>query len=171
MSRNYPVSLNQQIRDGKVNGPYRIELRGQSISVLAVTTAIGFGSCVIGDFPNKRLYIRGIKASLGFVKQDANIIATWSGAWSLGSTPTADLTLAGTDVDIIPSTSVGPAVAGRIVAPAVGSEVLVTTEITRTWTAAEELNLNLIVNAADITDSTTGVVKVFGYIDFLLAQS
>lgn len=150
-------------------GPLRFELLGAPISIVAVGAAIGFGAVQIGDFLNKQLYIDSIAASIAFIKQDSNMIATWSGNWSLGSAPTADLTLSGAEVDLIPSTAVGPAVAGKIAAPA--SPVRVSASLaTRLWTAAEEVNLNLIVNAADITDSTTAVVKAFGYVDFFIRQ-
>lgn len=159
---------------------------GVAISVLAVTTAIGFGSISIGDLNRmvlggtgsgnaiqpvltaqaRTVSVQGIKANLTFIKQDANIITTWSGNYSLGTAPTADAVLSGAEVDVMASQAIGPAVAGKIVAP----EVVLTAFNTKAtpWATADEMNLNLLVNAADITDSTTGVVKVFGYVDFLV---
>jgi hypothetical protein len=167
MGNGFNLSLKKAIRDGLIVGKYRVEVPGRTISVLGVTTAIGFGALPLDDFPAKRLNIHGIRANLGFQRLDTNVIATWSGDWSLGSTPTADLTLAGTDVDLIPSTAIGPAVSGNIP----GVDVLVNTPIlNRAWTAGEEINLNLIVDAADIVDGSTAAIKVTGYIDFLLGM-
>jgi hypothetical protein len=167
MGNGFNLSLKKAIRDGLIVGKYRVEVPGRTISVLGVTTAIGFGALPLDDFPAKRLNIHGIRANLGFQRLDTNVIATWSGDWSLGSTPTADLTLAGTEVDLIPSTAIGPAVSGNIP----GVDVLVNTPIlNRAWTAGEEINLNLIVDAADIVDGSTAAIKVTGYIDFLLGM-
>lgn len=168
MGNGFNLSLKKAIRDGLVVGKYRVEVPGRNISVAAAGAAIGFGSLPVDDFPAKRLNIHGIRANLGFQRMDTNVIATWSGDWSLGSTPTADVTLSGTDVDLIASTPIGPANAAGLIA---GVDVLVNTPIlNRAWTAGEEVNLNLIVDAADITDGATAVIRVSGYIDFLLGM-
>jgi hypothetical protein len=168
MGNGFNLSLKKAIRDGLIVGKWRTEVNGRLISVSAAGAAVGFGSLPLDDFPaGKRLNIHGIRANLGFTRMDTNVVATWNGDWSLGSAPTADVTLAGAEVDLIPSTAIGPAVAGVIP----GVDVQNNTPIlNRAWTAAEEINLNLLVDAADITDGATAVIRVSGYIDFLLGM-
>jgi len=172
MSKLNPITARRLVKQGDLYGIYRAELLGFSIPVAAAGAAIGFGSIAIADFPVKQTFIRGITASISWIKQDANIIATWSGAWALGSVPNANTVLTdATDFDIFGAsggTLIGPAVAGKIAAPTVPDRK--TTELVKLWAANEEVNLNLIVNAADITDGTTGVVKAYGYVDFLVGQ-
>ena len=172
MSKRTPISARQLVRQGDLYGTYRVELNGASISVVAAGAGIGFGSVAIADFPNKQLFIRGVSAQLAWVKQDNNIITTWSGDWAIGTAPNANTVLTdATDFDLLGASggfAIGPAVAGKIAAPATPDRK--TTELVKLWTAAEEVNLNLIVDAADITDATTGVVKVFGIVDFLMGM-
>jgi hypothetical protein len=145
-----------------------VEVLNREISVAAAGAAVGFGTLAIDDFPAGQVHISGIIARLGFARKDTNISSlVWEGDWSLGSTPTADVTLAGTDVDIIASQAIGPAVAGVIAAPAAGVRILAPA-ISRLWAAGEELNLNLLVDAAHIVDGSTAKVNVFGAIDFML---
>lgn len=167
MGNGFNLSLKKAIRDGLIQGVHRIEIPNRLIAVAAAGAAVGFGVLPFGDLPAKRLKIDAIRANLSFQRMDTNLIATWSGNWGVGSAPTADNALAGTDVDIIASQAIGPANAAGLIT---GADVLVTTPITRTWTAAEELNLNMLVNAADITDSTTASIRVFGYVDFLMGM-
>lgn len=171
MSKRNPYSARQWVRQGDLYGLVRFELNGVPISVSATGSAVGFGSAVIGEFPTKQLFIRGSAARLSFVKQDANIIATWSGDWALGSAPTADAVLTdATDFDVAGASggfAIGPAVAGVIAAPAAPARTNI--EVVKTWAAADEVNLNLLVDAASITDDETGVVKVYGTIDFMMA--
>lgn len=167
MGNGFNLSLKKAIREGLIQGVHRIEIPNRLISVAAVGAAIGFGALPFGDLPAKRLKIDAIRANLSFQRMDTNVIATWSGDWAVGSTPTADNTIAGTDADIIAIQAIGPANAAGLIS---GADVLVTTPITRTWTAAEELNLNLIVDAADITDGATASIRVFGYVDLLMGM-
>jgi hypothetical protein len=161
---------------------------GALISVAAAGAAIGFGSVSIGDLNRAVLHstaqvttpplvipslliqarpfiIQSVKSNLVFTRQDTNAIATWSGNYGIGSVPNADTTLTGTDVDVFPSTAIGPAVAGKFAAP---EALLVTPATKNPWGITDELNLNLIINAADIVDSTTAVIKVQGYVDLTI---
>lgn len=167
MGNGFNLSLKKAIRDGLIPGRYRIELNQRAISLVAITTAVGTGSLAIDDLPLKHLFIRGVRAQLSFVKQDTNLIATWSGLWALGTVPAAaDATLTGTEADLFPSTAIGPAVAGVFTS----SPAVLATEKSVLWGASDEVNLNLIANAADITDGATAVVKVSGFVDLYLGM-
>lgn len=166
MGNGFDLSLKKAIRAGLILGKYRIELNQRSMSIVAITTAVGTGSLAIDDLPNKGLLVLAVRPQLTFLKQDANIIATWSGLWSLGSAPAAaDATLTGTEADVFPSTAIGPAVLGSFTS---SPAPLLTARTPAVWGVNDEINLNLVVNAADITDGATGIVKVSGYIDMLI---
>lgn len=81
--------------------------------VIDGASGVGFGSAVIGDFPKGNILLLGAVAYLSVVGAgaQAGLVDTWSGDFGIGTTPAGDATITGTDVDIIPSTGVGPAVA------------------------------------------------------------
>lgn len=159
---------------------------GLAISITGPVTANGFGTVPLGRLSRavlagagsglniqpslgkqaRNVEILSVRSNLTFIKQDANIIATWSGNYSIGTTASADANLAApaTDSDIVASQAIGPAVAGKLVAP----EFDLVTPFNKIWSTTDTINLNMVVLDASITDSTVGVIKVFGYLDFLL---
>lgn len=166
MGNGFDLSLKKAIRAGLIPGRYRVSVHQLPVTVTATGAAVGFGSRAIDDFPLGQLFIRGIRHDLVFQAMDANLIATWSGDFSLGSVPTADVDVADPgEADLIASTALGPAVAGLF-----RSTGVKTTETVIDWTSGLEVNLNLLADAASITDDESAVVNVTGYIDFLLGQ-
>lgn len=172
MGNGFVLSLKKQIRAGQLVGVYRVEFNKVAISAVAAGAGIGFGSRVIDDFPVGNIALFGVVGRVGFTKIDSNIIATWSGNWAVGSTPTAAgaLTVAG-EFDILgPSggTAIGPAVSGSIPGTRVLKAGFGTPIILDNTGGTLELNLNLSVAAASITDATTGVVQATGCIDMIM---
>lgn len=125
-----------------------------TVTVSAVSTAVGFGTVVIGDLPKGNVLLLGAVAyvQLSGSGSDANLAATWDGDFSIGTSPTADVTLSGTEVDIIASTALGAATAE--VSPRVRA-VNATQAILDNTDNAMELNLNVLIDAANITDDTS----------------
>jgi len=83
------------------------------------TTGASFGSKQVFTFPQARVRIDNVNAYFKTIAFNAaaggagNISQTGSGDYSMGSAATADATLAGTDVDLLPSTAMlDPFVAG-----------------------------------------------------------
>lgn len=165
MGNGFNLSLRKAVRDGLVTGKYRVEIPNRDILVSAAGAAIGFGALPLDDFPaGKRIVFHGIRFSLGFQRMDTNLIATWSGDWSLGTQPNTDTDLAdATDFDLIAAQAIGPANASGLIAAV---ETVVAGPAARTWASNEEINLNMIVDAADITDGATARIRVSGFIDF-----
>ena len=125
------------------------------------STAAGFGTVVIGDLPEGNILLLGAVAYFQFSGSgsDANIAADWEGDYSVGSTATADATLSGTDVDIIGSTALAAAtaeVSPRTRGTGATQVILDNTD------GSLELNLNLITDDNDVTDSTTVSMTVDG---------
>ena len=126
------------------------------IKAVALTTVangasgVGWATAVIGDLPEGNILILGACAYVQFTKDATatGIQAAFDGDYSIGSAPTADNALAGTEVDIIPSTALGAATAGvsPLARGAQGAQaVLDNTD------GSLELNLNLLIDDANIS--------------------
>lgn len=128
---------------------------------VANTTGASFGGLKLYDFPEGRLAIIGVTANLSFNWAGQDIAAAGSGDFSMGSTITADATLGGTDVDLLPSSAMlDPFVSGV----GTGSGALAaSTQLDGTATAVDA-NLNIIIDDADVADAASDVVLVSGTI-------
>lgn len=137
-----------------------VKLSG-TVAVSSTGTAVGFGSLVVGDLPEGNILLLGAVANVKLAGSgaDANLGDTWNGDFAIGSTATADVTLDGTDVDIIPSTAIGPAVAE--VSP-ITRGANATQVILNNTDGSLELNLNVLVDAADIVDDQSVNLTVSG---------
>lgn len=128
-------------------------------------TGVGFGTSVIRDLPEGNILLLGAVAYLQFTKLDAETTATFDGDFAIGSAPTADATLSGGEVDIIPSTALGAATAG--VSPMVRA-TNATQVILDNTDGSLELNLNLLIDdasvSADDQDFTVNGVVTLAYI-------
>ena len=144
-----------------------LALRSVALSVAAVSTGIGFGTVAVGDFPQGNILVLGMVANLRFTATGTNATTTFDGDFSLGTTATVDSTLDGTDVNLIPSTALGAATArvSPIVRGANGTPVLL-----NNTDGSLEINLNVLIDAANITDDTTVPMTVTGeiYIAFIV---
>jgi hypothetical protein len=103
---------------------------------------------VIGDLPAGNILILGAVSYVQITEASAGITATFDGDVSIGSTPTADVTLAGTDVDIMPSTPLGAATSS--VSPRVRGVLAAPFTLDNTDGSAE-LNLNVLIDDAAIS--------------------
>lgn len=119
-------------------------------------TGIGFGTAIIGDFPEGNILFLGALTNLTFDAPASGIIATWDGNFSIGTAPTADSTLSAGEVDIIPSTVI-PAATATIAGPVRATHaVAVTGTVYDNTDNSLEINLNVLV--ADLSISANGVV-------------
>jgi hypothetical protein len=125
-----------------------------AVSVTATGAAVGFGTAVIGDLPEGNILFFGAVAYVQFsgTGSDANLDAAWDGDFSIGTGPTADVTLSGAEIDIIPSTALGAATAE--VSPRVRA-INATQTIFDNTDGSLELNLNVLIDAANIVDGAT----------------
>jgi hypothetical protein len=128
-------------------------IRG-TVAVTATGAAVGWGTAVIGDLPKGNILLLGAVAyvQLAGSGADPNLDATWDGDFSIGTAPTADVTLSGAEIDIIGSTALGAATAE--VSPRVRA-VNATQAIFDNTDNSLELNLNVLVDAANIVDGAT----------------
>jgi len=138
-----------------------VRVNAQAITVNGAS-GVGFGTAVIGDVPEGNVLFLGAIAYLQFTKVSAatGIQATFDGDYSIGSAPTADATLNGSEVDLIPSTALGAATAG--VSPVVRGANATQVMLDNT-DASLEINLNLLIDDANITADAQGLT-VSGYV-------
>lgn len=126
---------------------------------VANTTGASFGGVKLYDFPAGRILVLGVTADLSMDWSASDIVATGSGDFSMGTTITADATLDGTDVNLLPSTGMlDPFVAG--VGTAKGA-LAASAQFDGTSTAIDA-NLNIIIDDADVADAASDIVLVTG---------
>lgn len=139
-----------------------ITVRDLEITVTGgASTAAGVGTKVIGDFPEGNILFLGAVGYFQFAGSgsDAAIAADWQGDYAVGTTATADATLNGTDVDIIASTALAAATAE--VSPRTRGTGA-TQAIFDNTDGSLEINLNVITDDDDVTDSTAVTMTVNG---------
>jgi len=133
-----------------------------TITVSATGAAAGFGSTVVADFPEGNILFLGAVAYVAFAGSgsDANLSDTWSGDYSMATAPLANAAI-DTDAErnVIYTSAVGPA----------GSEVISAVRGEKSGIAvfdntdgSLEINLNLTVDAADITDDQSVDITASG---------
>lgn len=164
MGKGLPRSLSRSKPQSQGAGAVdrlQIDLSGVTVSVTSVGAAIGFGSTVLRGLPEGNITIMGVVLSnfqLSGSGADANLVDTWAGDFGVGTTPADDATISAGDVDLVASTPLAAATAE--VSPLIARTVGVTPDlIPKDNTAADlEINLNVLIDAADIGDTQTVVL-------------
>jgi len=165
MAQGSPYGHLKAVRQGLLSGPYRIQVN-HLISTAAAGAGVGIGTKILDTFPKGRITVLSVSANIKFTKMDANLIATWSANWGLGTVADVDGTLSGTDQDLIAVTAIGAAVGGVIP----GTRIVNTTsQVVNNDAGTVRINLNLAPAAASITDATAAVVKAEGFVELILA--
>lgn len=159
------IIVARDVLEGKVHGLVTIEVRNLVVTVAAAGAGVGFGTVVLGALPTGSLFISQAKASLRFNTSDTDLIATYSGNFAIGSAADADGSFAGNEANIIPSTAIGPAVA-RLTPVATG-RLAAAFQLDNT-AGTLRLNLNVNINAADITDAQNAPLTVNGLVNLML---
>ena len=150
-----------------------VEVRNKVINVAAAGAAIGFGTGVIGALPKGRLAFIGAASAFTFsalTTGTGNVTATFNGDYSVGTVANANVDLAGLGEDNIidgeaagaTSGVIGPAVA-KVTPVSNGASAAATKAVIIDNSAGNlNLNLNILLDAADITDSTSVDLTVNG---------
>jgi hypothetical protein len=136
-----------------------------TVDVTATAAAVGWGTLVLSGLPEAQIKMLGAAAKLTFSGSgaDADLSDTWNGDFGIGTTPADDATITAGDVDIIASTALGPAVAE--VAP-VANAINGTSAVFDNTANTLEINLNVLIDAADIVDDATVTLTVQGVVEF-----
>ncbi len=144
-----------------------IPIRALQITNIDGAAGVAWGTVVLQGLEEGNLLILGAVLSCTLTEASANITDTFDGDISVGSAPTADNSLSGAEVDIIPSTALGAAVSSvntvRAVSTATqGGVILDNTAGTL------ELNCNVLIDDASI-DANDQVLTVDGYMHIVYA--
>lgn len=112
-------------------------------------TGVGWGTAVLGDLPEGNILLLGATSYLTFTgPTSASLGDTWQGDYAIGSAPTADATLSGSEVDVIPLTAIAAATAE--VSPRTRGANATAVLLDNT-DGSLELNLQLLIDDADIS--------------------
>lgn len=164
MPKGLPKSLSRgaALKKPIINQTIRVNT---TVNVTATAAGVGFGTVALGALPEGNVLFLGAVANLRFSAlgaNSANVIAAFNGDYAIGSGADADGALSGAEVNMVASTALGPAVA-RITPFARGTGA---TQVVLDNTAKTlNINLNVLVDAADITDATTVTLTVEGTLD------
>lgn len=164
MGKGLPRSMSRDAPQQQEIIKQTVVVRDATITVSATGAAAGFGSVVVGDFPEGNILFLGAVAYMAFAGSgsDANLSDTWSGDYSASTAPLADAAISeDAERNIIFTSGVGPAgseVTGRTRGEKGGVTVFDNTD------GSLEINLNLTVDAADITDDQSADITANGEI-------
>lgn len=130
---------------------------------VANTTGVSFGGEEIFSFPEGRILILGATvADVTFDLTDAGNVTpiedTDGGDIAVGTTAPTDGTLTGSDVNIIPSTSIDP-ISGGVA----GATLVASAHIDGT-SAAISAFFNVLIDDADVGDTASDVILVSGVV-------
>ena len=152
-------ALQQPIRKAYVEIDAEVAITG--------ATGVGWGTLSLGEFPEGFVLLLG--ASISVVLDgtgEANLVNAWDGDISVGTSATADGTLSGGEINLIPSMAV-KAAAGTKATPftsAMSAAALAGTILNNTDEGLTA-NLNIAIDDADISGNST--VRVSGGAWFL----
>jgi len=136
------------------------------ITVTATGVAIGFGSVVLGGLPEAYLKVLSVAVKVQFSgPTSADLTDTFDGDFGVGTTPASDATITDSDVDLVASTALGAATAevSPILTVANGVDLVLDN------TANDlEINLNLLIDAANIVDDAVVDITANGVIEIVL---
>lgn len=164
MTKGLPKSLSRgpALKKPIINQTIRVNT---TVNVTAAAAGVGFGSVVLAAFPEGNVLYLGAVASLRFSAlgaNAANVIAAFNGDYGVGTAIDADGALSGAEVNMVTSTALGPAVA-RVTPFARGTGAV--QAVLDNTAKNVNMNLNVLLDAADITDATTVTLTVEGTLD------
>lgn len=157
-------SISRGPRATKEINTLRLTLSAVALSLTGSTAVAVFDTTMLSGLPEGNLLLLGAVANLTFSGSgaDANLTDTFNGDFSLGTTPADDNTLTAGDVDIIGSTAMAQAVA-EVSGPNRAANAV--QAIIDNTAGTAELNLNVLLDADQVTNAATSVVTVDGTVD------
>lgn len=149
---------------------HRTQLQCTNLPVnVSNVTAISFGNARLYNFPEGRIYMKGCMAFFSQIAFNnptggGSVIAqTGSGDYSIGTAATADSTLNGNEVNILPSTAMLDPFVGGIGRSNAGSALASAASFDGTGTPVAAF-LNVIIDDAAVADGTSSTVFFTGSI-------
>lgn len=144
-----------------------LPVRGKVISTTDTGAPGAWGTVVLGDVPEGNLVLLGALMNLRLTKNDGNIIDAFNGNVALGTAPTADVTLGGAEVDLLPSTALVTGVAGVSNGNRVPGAATLAGTVFDNTDGSLELNLNLFI--PDASSSANSSLTLEGVVHLIFA--
>ena len=165
--KGLPRSLSRGKASTQLVTKVKIPLAGIQVTVSSTGAAVGWGTVVIGGLPEAHLKIMSgaVNIQLSGSGADANLGDTWAGDFGVGSTPADDATITAGDADFIPSTALAAATAEVSPLTIVADGVDLVLDNTD---GSLEVNLNVLIDAADIVDDQSVVLTATGVVEITL---
>lgn len=147
-----------------------------TVTAAAAGAGVGFGNVTIGALPEGNVLLLSAGGYFNFTSSSANLTATWGGSFGVGSTADADGTLATTEVNVVASSTIAAATSktsnnnrGLYAGSNAAANTFTASPPVLVNNVAKGVNLilNVVVNAADITDATSAPITVTGYLDIV----
>jgi len=164
MAKGLPRSLSRGKALDQAVRKLRITVN-EPMSFLGVDGAAIDQTAVIAGLPEGNILLLGAVANVTFTgPTSGNLTNDFQGDFAVGSIPASDATLGGADVDIVGATAITAATA-EVSGPI---RVAVATQSMIDNTAGTaEVNLNVLLDADEVTDTETVIVTVTGTIDIV----
>jgi len=137
------------------------------LNVALAFTGVGSAAVVatspIAGLPEGNILLLGATANLTFTgPTSANLADDFQGDYGIGSTPASDNTITGTDVNLVGSTAIAAATAE---VSANNRGVNAAQAVLDNTDGSGEMNLNVLLDADEVTDTEEVVVTVTGSVD------
>lgn len=131
------------------------------------TGVVSMATAPISDFPEGNILLLGAVSNLTFTGPTSdNLTNDYQGDYGIGTTPASDATISAGDVDIIGATAI-PAATGEVSANVRATNA--TAAILDNTDGSLEINLNVLLDANEVTDGESVDVTVTGTVDILYA--
>lgn len=136
----------------------------EPLSFTGTTATIEFATVALAGLPEGNILLLGAVANLTFTgPTSANLTNDFEGDYSVGTVPTADTDLSDTgEANIIASTPI-PAATAEVSANVRATNA--TQAIIDNTDGSGEINLNVLIDADEVTNATTVIITVTGTID------
>jgi hypothetical protein len=145
-----------------------IPIRNLDMTITDVSGQSGWGTVVVGSLPQGNMLYLGAVAYVQLSSVSAGITNTFSGNVALGTAPTADNTLSGAEVDLLPSTAVAAATGKVSPLTRVVSTDALGGGIFDNQDGSLEFNLNVLIADAGITANSVVTVNGVLHITYIL---
>lgn len=167
MAKGLPRSLSRGNALSQAVTKLTIPLRGVAVVVSSTGAAIGWGTTPISGLPQAHLKVLAVACNMTLSGNgaDANLGDTWAGDFGVGSTPADDATITAGDVDLIDSTALAAATAEVSPTVVVADGVDLVLDNTD---GSLEVNLNVLIDAADIVDDQSVTLLANGVVEITL---
>lgn len=150
--KGLPRSLARSPKTAPALHRVNIPFKALQVAITDPGAAVGYGTALCGALPEGNVLIVGAIANVVLSSASAGIIATFTANFSIGTAATADATLSGNEVNIIPSTAVSAATA-KVAPQARGANA--TAVIIDNTAKDQSLNMNITVPDASLSANST----------------